>query len=283
MPEKITGAFTPKQNMLYKLLFGEDLPGYLPPTGEERLRAGVASKTDSIATGLLPRATGPSEYEGLLQRLPEGARAKVDSMKAGLLPRASKGGTLSPYEGWIQELAPEEREKVFKTRAGLLPRAGQEKEIKRESILSAGGRYAEKIAKTRRQMEATTPVSIEDMLNAITMPEGKGREDYLKSVLELGRKPLIEKESPAYGNLVKTLETYGDSAAIARRALEKFSPDSDMNELVGGFQIAKQALSEYQTFRKQGVNEREASRKIQEKYGYDLETLRGLYYVETGK
>lgn len=278
---EIKSAYTPKQRAIWRMLFGEELG--LAPTAEERVRLGQASKTDSIATGLLPRAAGPSEYESLLQRLPEGARAKVDSMKAGLLPRASKEGMLSQYDRWIQDLVPEERAKVFKMRAGLIPKAGKAEEPTRESILAAGGRYAEKIAKTRKQMEATQPIPIKDMLAAYALPEGKARDGVVKGALELSKKPLIEKEGPSYKNLEKTLETYGDSATISRRALERFTPDSDMNELVGGFPIARQALKEYQRLRKQGINEREASRKIQEKYGYDLEKLRDIYYVETGR
>jgi len=282
MADKITGVFTPKQNMLYRLLFGKDIPGYLPPTVEGRLRAGVASKSDSIAAGLLPRASAPSEYERLLMRLLPEARSKADSIKAGFLPRAS-AKTTSLYDEWIKRLSPEEREKVFRVRAGFIPRAGTEKKPERESILAAGGRYAEKIARTRKQMEATVPVTIEETLNALLMPEGEKRDKYLMGVLTAGKKPLIEKESPAYRNLEKTLKTYGDSAAITKRALEKFSSDSDMNELVASFPIARQALKEYQELRKRGMNEREASLNIQRKYGYDLETLRGIYYVETGK
>ena len=282
MPEKITGAFTTRQNMLYKILFGVDIPGYLPPTGEERFRAGVASKTDSISAGLLPRAAAPSEYERLLQRHPEESRAKIDSIKAGLLSRTSTG-TTSIYDKWLVRQPEAVRDSAFKMRAGLIPRAGKPEEPKRESVLAAGGRYAEKIAKTRKQMEATLPVPVKDVLALISMPKGKTRDEYFKELLELTRKPLIEKEGPAYKTLEKTLETYDDSSAIAKRAFEKFSPDADMNEVVGGFPIARQALNEYQTLRRQGITEREASRKIQEKYGYDLETLRGIYYVETGK
>jgi len=65
-----------------------------PASAIDRVNAGVASKADSISTGLLPRASAPpqpSQWEQSYGRIyqGQGTPTKADSINVGLLPRAT--------------------------------------------------------------------------------------------------------------------------------------------------------------------------------------------------
>lgn len=267
---EIKSPYTARQRALYRFLFKKELG--LAPTTEERLRLGQASRADSIAAKLTPGAAAPSEYEKLLGRLPAEARPKADSIKAGLLSRATKA-TLSDYEKLRLRLPPEVRAKMDSIKAGLLPRAGKPEEPERESLLAAGSRYADIEAKTKKQL-GEGPVSFNEAMAAAFG-------------LDVGKTELFEKGSPTEKNLRKRLEAYGDSSAIVSRALQKFTPDTDINELLNVFPVAEQAWNEFVELSKKGGGNRQAAQEaaeaIKNKYGYDIETIRNALYVKVAK
>lgn len=155
------------------------------------------------------------------------------------------------------------------------------KKEEKESILAAGGRYAKKTAEKTKLLEAKIPREPLDLETLRQMTPGQ--VEIILDSWSAGGEKIFEKGSPEEKNIRKELEVYGDSSAMMKRALEKFSPDSDVKELISSYPHARKALKEYQELRKQGLNEDLAGEQIQDKYGYDLETLRGIYYVETGK
>lgn len=286
MAEKITGAFTSRQNMIYKLLFGEDIPGFLPPTVEERLRTGLASRADSISAKLIPGAAAPSEYEKLLERLPPEARPKADSIKAGFLTRATAGREPSEKLQSLNRLI----------RSGLITETQRDsivggvkagEEPPRTGLLQKSEQLLKDIASTEK-LAATkiTPYTKEELMAKIFTAKPEERLNLLSDFLAKST-TVFPPGSVGKGLSEKRTLAKQDSVAIIGRALdEKFSQlpsDTDINELLSAFPIAQKAMEEYTRLRKEGIAIGEARSIIGKNYGMSYDLLRKVHYAETGR
>lgn len=316
--------FSQQHNEIWRKLFGENLPGYMPDDAAERVRIGLGSRPDSMKVGLIPRA---SDFNVAQQRVEAGQGTQADSVRVGLLarpraataketaldrlniPAARKDSLLAgiPREKPEKKKEPSEKKQslINLVKSGQITQAQADsimggvtrdkpdkgKERKKVGLIEKGAGYAKEYATTKKLLESKLPKEQTQIFSEIEAFKNAPPEQQVVMLADLmdseSRRRIFKEGTPAAKNLVKKLEAYADSSQIVNRAIERFTPDTDLVELLETIPVAQQAWNEFVQLSQRGGGDQAAAQQaaqvIEQKYGIDIETLRNVLYVKTGK
>ncbi len=181
--------YTKRQNDKFKLIFGEDIPGFVPKL----------TKEDSIKAGLLPRATQESEAINRLIEAGKITQAEGDSIVGGIkkfpTPKASPL-ELKPLEREEKEL--ESKVGIKKSQEFLAPPT--ETEIEEERLDSI--ELENEIFRAQRQPAKDKINTLRELENSMIDKEGnilKGKSlhdlQVIQALINITQKRIVEGET----------------------------------------------------------------------------------------